>query len=609
MARFPLPRGLEGIENLPRTRRNLTNCFSDGNGHIITRPGIELLNTTGRVARGTFDFNGDLYQVASQELLKITDINTGAFVSIGTIEGSDVIEAAQGFNDAVIVVKAVAGKIYALSTSTFFINITSVTDVGGIANFVHAGSSPAVGNTITIKGFLTNTLYNITGIVTFSDSTNFQISSISFGSSESIGSFTLVLSEISGNANFVPSIDVTHINGRFIYVPFDGSPAFFSDVGQAGVVQPLSFFDAEELPDKNNGCFNLGNVLYITGTDSIELFRDSGAVPNPFLRVNGARINNGFIGGLLEYNQTFLFLGREKDQNFGIYSIGQGNAPKISNQAVDFILSTYTITELSEAIPGRIKWRGYDLATFKLARDSIGFFGENWFTLDTILNGSSSPWTAGFINEFEGEYFTAFSDKIGKFAKINSDYGDPLTRALDTGLEIENTDFFACQSLELGISQGFNTGIVVPITSVTDSATLARFNFTAIPNVELAVGQSVTLSGFITNPLYNVTALISATDGTSFFEIGPLLFGTSETTGRFISAVLSIGSVALQLSNNNVNYGPTVFRNLGAIGQYDQKLKWNFAGGLGTYFQFMGIRFTSTDDIDFSSEYYDAQIR
>jgi len=382
MARIPMPRGLEGSENLPRTRRSLLNCFNNGQDQVITRPGISQLNTTGKTARGQFEWNGSLYQVVSTDLIKITNKTTGTFTVIGTIARTAVVEWAVGFNDAVIVVKG--GALYTLSK-------------------------------------------------------------------------TDVLTDISGNANFVPCVDVTHINGRFIYVPSNGDPAFFSDVGAAGTVQPLSFFDAEELPDLNNGCFNFSNTLYITGTDSIELFRDTGASPNPFQRVSGSRILNGFIGGLLEYNNAFLFIGREKGQDFGIYAVSQGVAPKISNAAIDLILSTYTITELSQTIPGRIKWRGYDIATFTLARNSFAFFGGNWFLLDTVFNGISSPWGAGFITQFEGEYFTAFEDKIGKFINGNTDYGNRITRIIDLGFEQENNERFSCQSIELGISQGFNS--------------------------------------------------------------------------------------------------------------------------------------------------------
>ena len=39
----------------------------------------------------------------------------------------------------------------------------------------------------------------------------------------------------------------------------------------------------------------------------------------------------------------------------------------------DEILTTYAPEELRACVPGRIKWRGYDIATFTLARDAFGF--------------------------------------------------------------------------------------------------------------------------------------------------------------------------------------------------------------------------------------------
>ncbi len=378
MPNIPFPLGIEGEEDIPHTRRLLQNCYNV-DGRIIGRPGISQLNTTGKVARGQFVWNGSLYQVVSQSLIKITNTTTGAFSTIGTIAGNAVIRSAIGFNTAVILVRG--GNIYTLDKSD-------------------------------------------------------------------------VLVVISGNANFKTSDDVAHINGRFVYIPTNGDPAFFSDVGAAGTVQASSFFDAEELPDLNNSVFNYKNTLYIGGTDSFELFRNV-STSQVFGRIDGSRITNGFIGGLLEYNETFLFIGREKDQDFGIYAIGQGFAPKISNSSIDLILSTYSQSQLKEATSSRFKWRGRDIATFTLPGDSFGFYAGNWFVLDTVFDGISKTWGGGFINQFEGEYFTAFEDKIGKLAKVNKDYGENITRIMDIGFESEGR--FSCQSVTLGISQGFSS--------------------------------------------------------------------------------------------------------------------------------------------------------
>lgn len=446
MPRVQLPNGFEGVEDLPRTRRSLQNCFNNGRGSLIPRPGIEQLNTTGGVARGQFVWNGALYQIVSTDLIKITDVLTGAFTVIGTIAGEADIVSDFSFTETTIAVKAVDGTTYVLDSSD-------------------------------------------------------------------------TLTEITNNPNMAPARAVAQINGRIVYIPFDGSPAFFSNIGDAGAIEVLSFFDAEELPDKNSTVFNFKNTLYIGGTDSFELFRDSGATPNPFIRINGARVTNGFVSGLLEYNETFLFVGREANQDFGIYAIGQGRAPKISNEAVDLILAGYTQDELDNVTSARFKWRGYDIATFTFARDSFGFIGGNWFILDTVFSGVSRPWAGGFINEFEGIYYTAFSDKIGKLSKVNTDYGERVTRLIDTAFESENNDWFSVQNVDLGIAQGFNSGD---------------------------------------------------------------------------------GSVFLQISRDNVTYGPPVARRLGATGNYADHLQWNPGGGMGRFDGFMGIRIMTTEDVFFS---------
>ncbi len=584
---IPFPDGLEGSERLPHTRRSLTNCFNNGEGQIISRPGIEQLNTTGLVARGQFVWNGNLYQVASQRLLKITDTETGAFSDIGEITGNANIVTAVGFNTAVILVPG--GAIYTLDNAD-----------------------------------------------------------------------TVVL--ISGNANFVPSDSVAHIDGRFVYIPTDGDPAYFSDVGAAGTVQGVSFFDAEELPDKNEVTFNLNNTLYIGGTDSFELFRDTGASPNPFQRLTGARISAGFIGGLIEYNRTFFFIGRLKGQGFGIFAIGQGEAPKISNTTIDLLLAGYTEAELARAVGSRFVWRGYDIVTFTLARDSFGFFNGEWFLLDTRVNDNPTVWTGGFITQLGGEYFTAFGENIGKLVRSNDDYGNSISRIIDIGFEQADGDYFTCQTLGMDISQGFLpaggvenylfqtilgaelsgdvifnnpsywTFIGAPITVSGGTATwvsgangshIRQEDFDADPGVEYEVvvdiasitGGSIGASGvgppdegdiYYTTPGIHTRRMTFAAGGN--FRLRAGAGGTSAVVNFWsVKPVLSEGffggadrTVGLFMSRDNVLYGNGVFREVGRVGQYSQHLEWNPPGGLGMYQGFMGIRIYTTQDVDFS---------
>ena len=396
MPQVPMPLGVTGSEQLPRTRRSLTNLFNNQIGQVIPRPGITELTDTGLNARGQLVFNGSLYLIAGTSLLKVTNLETGATSTIGTIEGNANVETAIGFVEAVIVVKG--GKLYTLDKSD-------------------------------------------------------------------------VLVDISANANFVPSVAVAFINGRFVYIPADGDPAFFSDIGAAGTVQALSFFDAEELPDLNNTVFNYRNTLYIGGTDSFELFQDTGATPNPFTRLSGRRVLNGFIGGLIEYNNTFVFIGREIEQGFGIYELREGIAVQISNEFIDEILNRLTETQLSEAVGARIKWRGYDLAVFTLLGASFGFYRGQWFLLQSLTDlGVDTIWGGKFITQIGGLYFTSSGTKFGKFEMVNEDYGLPISRVIDTAFESPEGEYFTAQEIQIGLSQGFtNAGGTVGLSMTRDN--------------------------------------------------------------------------------------------------------------------------------------------
>ena len=323
------------------------------------------------------------------------------------------------------------------------------------------------------------------------------------------------------DGDFLPSVSVTFMNGRWIYIPADGSPAFFSEVGAAGDIDPLSFFDAESLPDKNSVDFTIGNYLYIGGTDSFEMFKDTGVGTVPYARMN-SRIDYGHIGGKVEYTiegvSTFLFVGRKKGQTPGIFAITQGDAVKISNELIDTILATYTTEQLKAVFVNRMVWLGYDIATFKLPNHAFGFENGNWFELSTQDSNVAVPWHADHYAEFEGKYYVGHASKIGVFGDVPGDYGNTFEKRIDIGFEQDRD--FAVNSLEMNISQGYND---------------------------------------------------------------------------------EVGSVSIQLSHDNVLYGPIFTQDTGALGEYSNRLIWEYPGGLGYYYGFMGLRITSTENINLSA--------
>jgi hypothetical protein len=266
------------------------------------------------------------------------------------------------------------------------------------------------------------------------------------------------LVDITANSNFVVCDDVDFINGRFVYIPTSGDPAFYSDVDDAGTVQAASFFDAEELPDKNRAIANLRNTLYIFGEHSIQPFRNV-STAEVFLPIQGARVDNGYLGGLMEYADTLVYIGREKEQSAGIYALKQGFAERLSTERVDSILEGYTKDQLGSAVASRVRMRGYDIATWTLINDAWGFYKGEFFDLDTVVDGDPEPWHGGFITMVDNVYYSTFNKSFGKFAEINTDYGNEIAREILTSFNDPEGRWFSVSSVEIGVSQGLNAAV------------------------------------------------------------------------------------------------------------------------------------------------------
>ncbi len=173
-------------------------------------------------------------------------------------------------------------------------------------------------------------------------------------------------------------------------------------------------------------------------------------------------------------------------------------------------------------------------------------------------------------------------------ASANSDfiYISPITEAPVTCMNVTLAD-------EQSFFQTGTTGAItlfadasVPaetVTSVTDSAGTARFNFTAPPT--LYVGQSVVMSTFTNYD--NGTFIVTAT-GANYFEVGTDYNGAD--TGSFLSDSVTVTSVAHGLSEGGAvlitdtmeyNYGSTIYNV--QTDTYQVNLEWDTAETSGTW--------------------------
>jgi hypothetical protein len=256
-------------------------------------------------------------------------------------------------------------------------------------------------------------------------------------------------------------VDVEWLGGYFAWVPADGDPVIYSAVGDAGDIDSLAYFDAEELPDKNIGVLNFRSDLFVMGEDLIERFRLVGDESVPFVRVQGGGVPTGYYSGKIIGDDGFYFLGRNKGQGPGFFLMQTGGTTgRISTTAIDEILEQdYHEYELTKCRAQRFQWRGNDVFVFSLPRHSFCYVAGNWsFFSSEIDDRNVTPWDYTLSTYFNGHYYTGKTNVFGQLSTSNNDAGDKFQRIINTFARHSENAKLKIASIKLGAGQGLSDG-------------------------------------------------------------------------------------------------------------------------------------------------------
>lgn len=275
-----------------------------------------------------------------------------------------------------------------------------------------------------------------------------------------------VLTQVLAGKNYV---DVCHIQGRFVYTPEDGGPAEWSEVGDGATVDPTSFFDAETQPDQNVMCEALAaGDLYIGGTDTFERFRGGGPVTAPFVQVQGAAIEVGYVGAKIKSTDSCIFLGKPKGGGFGFFVFADGGVQHISDAVIDELLEGYTPAQLAAVRAQRFVWRGAEWFTFEFPDRTLLLVNGQWHYIDTGITGFTllGRFMRYSATLFDGVWYVQstaglnklsalFQDTVGKFSRqiitfARSAEGQPIDEI--GAIEMEMNNGTGAGTVGLGIS-------------------------------------------------------------------------------------------------------------------------------------------------------------
>lgn len=140
---------------------------------------------------------------------------------------------------------------------------------------------------------------------------------------------------------------IDFIDGYFVVNQNNTGKFFISGLNDGTTWDPLDFATAESSPDKLNRAMNFLGQLGLFGSQSLEIWRDTGAALFPFSRISGAAT----IGTIAPYTvrsiDTSIYWVGSNDEGTGIVYTAQGFQPKrISTSPIEEILQAVTQPEL-----------------------------------------------------------------------------------------------------------------------------------------------------------------------------------------------------------------------------------------------------------------------
>lgn len=255
------------------------------------------------------------------------------------------------------------------------------------------------------------------------------------------------LREIS-DPQYKVSVSMDYDGGRFVFIPANGGPFFWTDLADPTSIDPKSFADAEEFPDPNKGIITRKKSIYVLGTRSVEALRYNASI-DTYQAIQGVSANVGYVGGLTELGEDFVFLGRGKNGGYSFYGMSQFPTT-ISNETVDEIINNeYSLEELEGVTADYFRWEGQDIAIFHLPRHTFAFYGD-WAVWYSGTNNNDNPtWRIRYIQFAYGYLWTG--DKaartIGVLVNGAKEYDSDIEGEIATYLRSEPRSDFVIDRL------------------------------------------------------------------------------------------------------------------------------------------------------------------
>lgn len=246
---------------------------------------------------------------------------------------------------------------------------------------------------------------------------------------------TMVMTQIS-DPDFYGADRVDYIDGYFIFNRPGTEQFYISSLGGTDF-DALDFASAEGAPDNIVTLIVDHRQLLIFGSESGEMFEDTGNADFPFQRSGGVFIEQGCASkhGVTKIDNTVFWIGSNKAGSGIIWRLDGTRPVRVSTHAIEFAIQNYST--LSDCIAYAYQQEGHSFVVFIFPTA-----GATW-----VYDASTNLWhERSYLNPATGTYGRHRSNchaffgglhvvgdwENGKLYALDLDYftdnGDPLAR-------------------------------------------------------------------------------------------------------------------------------------------------------------------------------------
>ena len=455
---------------------------------LVSTPGLNLLVNLGAgPIRGVYESTlGNLYVVSGNQIYSISP--TWVATSIGTLNSSLGPISFADNGSQMVFVDGNNGYVVALPNGApasvviqdiLYMAVTNGTGGNGI-NIQYIGGGVAAAEIVTVSG------QAITVQIQQSVST---ADNIVFAIAASAAATALVTPTVSGvdsnpqtivaatnltnglnaggfyqitDPNFLGANMVTFQDGYFLFNKPGTNQFYYSGIDQV-TFDPLDYASKEGEADVLVSIVSDHRDVWLCGSQSIEVWYDSGDALNPFQRVQGAFIEYGVAAAFtfLKLNNTVYWLGCD-DKGTGIVFMANGYMPqRISTHAVENAIRGYGDVSAASAYSYQENGHYFYVLNFPNA-DTTWVFDSTtnlWHERNYTDQGQferhradnhAFAYGAHVVGDYEnGNIYQMSSD-------VYSDNGNPITRLRRTPhiVDADALDFITYSSFQLDMEVG-----------------------------------------------------------------------------------------------------------------------------------------------------------